>query len=212
MKQILTVSNILAQKTTYHELRGEFYEAFGRPQDFGVWFAWGPSGSGKSTFIMQLTKEMAHTKKTMYNTLEEEPADDDFKKRIKRIGMADVADNFHVQQYTLDEMNEYLNKRYSPEVVIIDSAPYFFRRLDEYFEFKEQWVKRKRKTLIFTGSAKTTMPDSEMQLEIMRDAKMKIFVSGYLATCKGRTIGPNGGSYIIYKQGYEQLHGIGSSV
>ena len=211
MKQILTVSNILAQRTTYHDLSGEFYEAFGRPQDFGVWFTWGPSGSGKSTFIMQLTKELARTKKTMYNTLEEEPADDDFKKRIKRIGMSDVADNFHVQQYNLQEMNEYLSKRNSPEVVVIDSAPYFFRRLDEYFEFKEQWVKRKRKTLLFTGSAKTTMPDSEMQLEIMRDAKMKILVSGYLATCKGRTIGPNGGSYIIYKEGYEQLHGIGSS-
>ena len=41
----------------------------------------------------------------------------------------------------------------------------------------------------------------------MYDAKMKIFVSGYLATCKGRTIGPNGGRFIIWEDGYKKIQG-----
>jgi hypothetical protein len=41
----------------------------------------------------------------------------------------------------------------------------------------------------------------------MFDAKMKIFVNGYLALCRGRTIGPNGGKFIIWEEGYRRLHG-----
>lgn len=205
LKQVLTVANILNQKIERIPFEGDWYEAFKQPQNRGVWFAYGGSGSGKSTFMMQLARELAKTYKTLYNLLEEETDDSDFIERTELCKMRDVEKTFHAQRYDLNQLNEYLSKRNSPDVIVIDSAPYFFKNWDEYYQFKQKWAKTK--IIVIVGHADGKNPSTELQKRIMYDAKMKIFISGYLATCKGRTIGPNGGRYIIWKQGYEKLQG-----
>lgn len=205
LKQVLTVANILNQKIERIPFEGDWYEAFKQPQNRGVWFAYGGSGSGKSTFMMQLARELAKTYKTLYNLLEEETDDSDFIERTELCKMRDVEKTFHAQRYDLNQLNEYLSKRNSPDVIVIDSAPYFFKNWDEYYQFKQKWAKTK--IIVIVGHADGKNPSTELQKRIMYDAKMKIFISGYLATCKGRTIGPNGGRYIIWKQGHEKLQG-----
>ncbi|WP_161531285.1 AAA family ATPase [Riemerella anatipestifer] len=205
LKQVLTVANIQNTKIERLPFEGVWYEAFGRPQNRGVWFVWGGSGSGKSTFAMQLAKVLAECDKTFYDLLEEETDDSDFVDRTELCKMQDVADTFNAQKFTLEELDLYLSKRNSPKYVIIDSVPYFFKSWDEYMVFKKKWATQK--VLVFIGHAEGKNPADKLQTRIMYDAKMKIFVSGYLATCKGRTIGPNGGNYIIWKEGYEALVG-----
>ncbi len=204
LKRVLTVANIQSTKVERLNFEGEWYQAFGKPQNRGVWFVWGGSGSGKSTFAMQLAKEFAQQSKTFYNLLEEETDDSDFIDRTELCQMQDVANNFNVQSYTLEELDAYLSKRASANNIIIDSVPYFIDRWDDYQAFKKKWATRK--VIVFIGHADGKNPSTELQKRIMYDAKMKIFVGGYLATCKGRTIGPRG-NYIIWKEGYDNLQG-----
>ncbi len=209
LKRALTVANIQNTKVERLNLTGEWYQAFGKPQNRGVWFVYGGSGSGKSTFAMKLAKTFAELGKTFYNLLEEETDDSDFIERTELCQMQDVAHNFNVQGYTLEELDAYLSKRNSPNLIIIDSLPYFLNSWDDYKTFKQKWATKK--VIVFIGHADGKNPSTELQKRVMYDAKMKIFVSGYLAACKGRTIGPNGGRFIIYKKGYDDLHGANAS-
>ncbi|AOW09486.1 hypothetical protein [Flavobacterium gilvum] len=204
VKKALTVANIKAQKIKRIPFSGAFYEAYRQPQNKGVWFIWGGSSSGKSSKVMQTAKEFAKHEKVLYNLLEEELDDSDVIERVDMFDMHDVKDNFLMQKYTLEELTAYLKKRNSPKVVIIDSATYFFKNFAEYLAFKEMF---KSKIIIITGHAQGANPRSELEKDIMYDAKQKIFVSGFLSVCKGRTIGPNGGLFIIWKEGYDKARG-----
>lgn len=210
LKKVLTVANVQNQKIERLEWEGDFLEAFGRPQNRGMWFVWGSSGSGKSSLVMQLAKAMSMMFPTLYNLLEEETDDSDYIDRTKLFNMQDVKDNFHTASYrSLEELEVYCLKRNSNKVIIIDSIIYLTKDWDEWYAFKKKW--EKKKILIVVGHAKGKNPKTEFEDKIMFDAKMKIFVSGYLAICKGRTIGSNGGKYIVYKEGYEKLRGANSA-
>ena len=206
MKKALTVANIQNQSIKKIPFMGKWLDAFGNPQDRGLWFVWGGSGSGKSTFLMMLAKALALLGYSVfYNLLEEETDDLDYIERTKLIGMQDVKDTFLTASYSLTELDTYLSKRDSPDVVVIDSIPYLTKSFDEWMRFKIKWAKKK--ILIVSGHAKGKNPSTEMQERVMFDAKMKIFVTAYLAICKGRTIGKNGGRFIVWEQGYQKLRG-----
>lgn len=204
MKKALTVANILNQKVERIDFDGEWYQAFKQPQNKGVWFIWGSSGGGKSYFVMQLAKELAKSRKVLYNVLEEETDDTDFIDRTESLAMNEVSENYLAQRYEYKELVEYLQKRNSPDVIIIDSLTYFLNSFDDYMKLKRQF---RNKIFIFTGHAQGANPRSELETRVQFDAKMKIFVNGYLASCKGRTIGPNGGQFITWKEGYEKVRG-----
>lgn len=204
LKRVLTVANIQNQNIVRIPFEGEWYEAFRQPQTKGVWFVWGGSGSGKSTFLMLLAKELAKTYKVFYNLLEEELDDSDFVERTELCEMAEVQHNFSAQRYEYEELIKFLDKKGSAKVVVIDSITYFTKDFEKYMALKKRYPD---KIFIISGHADGKKPRSKIEEDIMYDAKMKIFVSGYLATCKGRTIGPNGGLYIVWKQGYEKLTG-----
>ncbi|MNP98700.1 hypothetical protein D3C85_113220 [compost metagenome] len=212
IKKALTVANVINQKVTlinFSEHANELYQAFGNPQNKGVWFVWGGSGSGKSSIVLDITKAFCRDLKAIHNELEEDLDDIDFINRLKLKNMQDVKDNFLTAHYNHDELCAYLDKRGSPKVVIINSATYFFKDLQQYHEFAKKY--KRRKIIIITGMAKGNNPYSELETKIMYDANKKIFCSGYLAACKGRTIGPNGGTYVIWQEGYEKLRGAESN-
>lgn len=209
IKKALTVANVINQKVKlieFSEHANELYQAFGNPQDKGIWFAWGGSGSGKSSLLLDITKAFCEQGlKAIHNELEEDLDDVDFINRLKLKNMQDVKNNFLTASYNYDEMCAYLDKRDSPKVVVINSATYFFESLQQYFDFTKKY--KRKKIIIISGMANGAHPYSELEKKIMYDANKKIFCSGYVASCKGRTIGPNGGTYIIWKQGFEKLNG-----
>jgi predicted ATP-dependent serine protease len=208
IKKALTVANVINQKVTlinFSEHANELYQAFGNPQNKGIWFVWGGSGSGKSSLVLDITKAFCKDLKAIHNELEEDLDDVDFINRLKLKNMQDVKDNFLTAHYNHDELCAYLDKRDSPKVVVINSATYFFKDLQQYHEFAKKY--KRRKIIIITGMAKGNNPYSELETKIMYDANKKIFCSGYSAACKGRTIGPNGGTYIIWNEGYEKVNG-----
>ena len=204
MRKALTVANVQSQKITRIPFQGEFYQAYREPQNKGVWFIWGGSGSGKSTFVLRLAKEFAKHEKTFYNLLEEETDDSDFIERMELLNMNDVKQNFLVGSYGLEDLKIFLRKRNSPKVIVIDSATYFFKNFEEYMELKREF---KDKIFLITGHAIGQNPRFELEKSIQFDAKQKIFVTAYLAVCKGRTIGPNGGLYVIWQEGHDKARG-----
>lgn len=204
MKKALRVRDIRAQTIDRIPFTGDFFQAYRQPQSKGFWFIWGGSSSGKSYFVMQLAKALALHYKVLYNLLEEETDDSDFIERVENCGMHEVEKNFSAAKYTISELLEYVKKRYPPKVIIIDSATYFFKNFQEYMEFK---AATKHLIVIITGHAQSNNPRSELEKDIMYDCKQKIFVNAYLAVCKGRTIGPNGGLFITYQEGYEKARG-----
>ena len=206
LKKALTVANILAQQITRVPFTGDFFQAFRQPQNKGVWFIWGGSGSGKSYFLMMLAKAFALCNlKTFYNLLEEETDDSDFIERTENVGMTDVKSHYNAASYNYEQLCEYLDRRTTKvDVLFIDSGIYFFKSFEQYLEFKRKY---RKKIIVISGHAQGNNPRSELERSIMFDAKQKIFCTGYLASCKGRTIGPNGGLFIIWQEGYEKLRG-----
>lgn len=203
--RVLTVANIINQNVKRIQFTGKWFDAFKQPQDKGVWFIWGTSGSGKSTFILMLCKILALLEyKVFLNLLEEETDDTDFIDRIALLDMNEVQNSFWVRTYDYKDLCAYLKKNSKIKVVVIDSATYFFENFEQYKAFKKMF---KDRIIIITGHAQGKNPKSALEDSIMYDAKMKIFVNGYLALCKGRTIGPNGGEFIIWEQGYNRLNG-----
>lgn len=208
LKKALTVGNVISQKVSLIDFdvhAPDLYQAFGNPQKRGVWFIWGGSGSGKSSLALAIIKALcaAGNFKGLHNELEEETDDADFIERIKLYQMQDV--DFLSASYDYEQLTEYLSRRNSAQAVVINSATYLFKNLDQYFEFTRKF--KRNKIIIIIGMAKGNNPYTELEQKIMFDANKKIFCSGYLAQCKGRTIGPNGGSYIIWKEGFERLNG-----
>lgn len=205
LPKALNVANIVNQFVQRIKFTGQWYEAFKEPQDKGVWFIWGGSGSGKSTFILMLCKILAQLGfKVFLNLMEEETDDTDFIDRVNLLDMNEVEGNFLARSYEYADLVIYLKRKQSAKVVVIDSATYFFESFDQYKDFKKMF---KDKIIIITGHANGKNPKSALEDAIMFDAKMKIFVNGYLALCKGRTIGPNGGRFIIWESGYKKLNG-----
>lgn len=212
MKKALTISNIINQRVTlidFQQQHCQLYQAFGNPQNRGVWFVWGGSGSGKSSLLLDIAKAFAYEMKTIHIELEEDLDDLDFINRMRLKNMQDVKENYLTASYNYEELCDYLEKRDSPKVIVINSATYFFRDLQQYFEFTNKY--KRKKIIIISGMAKGNNPYSELETKIMYDANKKIFVSGYLALCKGRTIGPNGGTYVIWSEGYQKVRGSETS-
>lgn len=206
LKQVLTVANIQNQKLKYVKFNGDWLDAFGKPQDRGVWFVWGGSGSGKSTFVMQLAKQFAKHYKTLYNLLEEETDDSDYIDRTILCQMNDVQDTFYTAGYSFEETMAYLDKRDPPKVMVIDSITYMMKDWNQYLQLKEK-CRKLGIIIVIVGHAEGKNPRTEFEKSIMYDAKMKIFITGYLAICKGRTIGKNGGRFVVWQEGYEKLRG-----
>lgn len=209
MKKALTVANVINQQVTlidFSTIAPALYQCFGNPQNKGIWFVWGGSGSGKSSLLLDITKAFCLSGlKAIHNEREEDLDDVDFIERLKMKNMQDVKDHFVTANYNYEEMCKYLDSRNSPKVVVINSATYFFENLTQYFEFANKY--KRKKILIISGMAKANNPYTEMETKIMYDANKKAFCSAYNASCKGRTIGPNGGTYIIWKEGYEKARG-----
>lgn len=206
LKRARTVANILAVKVERIKFTGRFYDVFDHPQKKGRWLIWGMSSSGKSSFVMQLIKEFATTEKTLLVSNEEALDDENLQDRLKLFQMQDVRKNFTIVDDNLEELSERLEMRNSAQVVVIDSAPYFFMgyNFSDYMAFTRKY---KNKTLVFIGHARGQLPKSELEERIMYDATQKVIVSGYVATNKGRKFGPFETQFVVWQKGYEDLHG-----
>lgn len=203
IKRALTVDQVLQQTFQLLPFEGEWYQAFGHPEQTGVWFIWGNSGNGKTGFTLQLAKELCRFMRGVYNSLEE-GAGHTMTKAFAREGMAQVKGKLLLTCEPMEELDRRLKRRKSPDFAIIDSYQYTEYSFKQYLKFKKE---HPNKLLIFISQADGKKPMGRAAVSVMYDASLKIWIEGLKAFSKGRYIGANGGTYIIHKEGAAAYHG-----
>ena len=198
-----TVNEVLNKKFKLYKLTGPFNDAFGNVETTGVWFIWGQSGSGKSSFMLQLAKHLSLFDKVLINDLEE-GASLNVQEALSREGMQTVGNKIMLCSENMEDFTLRLSKPKSPKIIIINSYQYTRLSFDAYIKFKNKFA---NKLIIIISQADGKQPTGRTAKSVMYDASLKIFVEGHKAFSKGRYIGPNGGTYTIWKQGAQLYHG-----
>lgn len=182
-----------------YAFEGALQEAFGQPEQNGVWFIWGRSGNGKTSFVLQLCKELTRYGKVAYDSLEEGDSLT-MQNALMRVGMGDVGRRFILLNESLKELDTRLKRRRSPDIVVVDSFQYAHIDLKQYEEFINQ---HKNKLIIFVSQADGLKPWGRTAQSAMYSASLKIWVEGYRAISKGRYRG-NLGYYTIWAERAEE--------
>ncbi|PSL06569.1 hypothetical protein [Cecembia rubra] len=203
IKRALSVNDILSKQYELIEFEGEWYQAFSKPENRGVWFIWGNSGNGKTSFVLQMIKELSKYFRIVFNSLEEGDGHT-IQNAFIREGMNEAAKKLIITSESMSDLGKRLGKRKSPEVAVIDSYQYTEMSFKDYLRFKN---KHPDKLLIFISQADGKRPMGRAAVSVMYDASLKIWIEGYRAFSKGRYIGPNGGTYTIFEEGAALYHG-----
>lgn len=205
MSRAISNINVLAARFETVEFAGEWLASFGRPELRGTWIIWGGSGSGKTTFTLMLCKYLANFGRVAYNSLEQ-GLSLSLQKAWERVGMGDAGNSvILLNKEELPELRARLNKRKSPEIIIIDSVQY----LDgfNWASFKKLKREYPDKLFIFISQADRAGkdPDGKLAGKIRYDAEIKIKVEGFKAFVTTRyedaERGEGGADFIIWEQG-----------
>ncbi|BAU18888.1 conserved hypothetical protein [Prevotella intermedia] len=202
MKKALSMVDLMRKNREVYAFEGALREAFGQPEQNGVWFIWGRSGNGKTSFVLQLCKELTHYGKVAYDSLEEGDSLT-MQNALVRVGMGDVGRQFVLLNESLKELDTRLKRRRSPDIVVVDSFQYAHIDLKQYEEFIDQ---HKNKLIIFVSQADGMKPLGRTAQSAMYSASLKIWVEGYRAISKGRYFG-NRGYYTIWAERAEEYWG-----
>ena len=202
LKKALSMTDLMRMNRKVYEFEGEWQEAFGQPEQGGVWFIWGKSGNGKTSFVLQLCKLLARYGKVAYDSLEE-GSSLTMQNALVRVGMGDVGSNFVLLNDSFAELDDRLSRRRAPDIVVVDSFQYAHISLGEY----EAFCKRHAgKLIIFISQADGLKPLGRTAQSAMYSASLKIWVEGYRAMSKGRYFG-NRGYYTIWAERAEEYWG-----
>jgi molybdopterin-guanine dinucleotide biosynthesis protein len=196
MARAYSPGEILKMNKKAFHFQDEWFDAFGEPEQQGVWFIWGNSGNGKTSFVMQLCHELAKHGKVAYNALEEGQSKT-VQDAIKRYELHELDGRMLFLCEPMHELTERLSRRKSPDFVIVDSFQYAQLTYRQYIAFKEA---NERKLIIFVSHADGKKPAGRAAVSVMYDAALKIWVEGYRAHSMGRYIGEVG-HYDCWKEG-----------
>lgn len=199
MKKALSMVDLMRKNREVYAFEGALREAFGQPEQNGVWFIWGRSGNGKTSFVLQLCKELTRYGKVAYDSLEEGDSLT-MQNALMRVGMGDVGRRFILLNESLKELDTRLKRRRSPDIVVVDSFQYAHIDLKQYEEFIDR---HKNKLIIFVSQADGLKPWGRTAQSAMYSASLKIWVEGYRAISKGRYRG-NLGYYTIWAEKAEE--------
>ena len=194
--------DLMRKNREVYAFEGALQEAFGQPEQNGVWFIWGRSGNGKTSFVLQLCKELTRYGKVAYDSLEEGDSLT-MQNALMRVGMGDVGRRFILLNESLKELDTRLKRRRSPDIVVVDSFQYAHIDLKQYEEFIDRY---KNKLIIFVSQADGLKPWGRTAQSAMYSASLKIWVEGYRAISKGRYRG-NLGYYTIWAERAEEYWG-----
>lgn len=197
MKRAITIQNLLDAKIPTFDFDGEWYEAFGNPQSTGLWLIYAASGHGKTSFMMELIKKLAESGKVLYESYEE-GLSENLRQAVKRIGLAQVRGKVQIAVDSADDLRKRLNTRRNIRYVIIDSIDMSdFATVKQVNALVEQ---HPSKLFIFTAWAMGKMPAKKLTNSVLFMANQKIYVEGFRAFAKGRSIGAKG-YYTIWEEG-----------
>nr|WP_157535912.1 hypothetical protein [Mucilaginibacter sp. L294] len=168
-------------------LTGEFAPHLGDvPFAFQMIVA-GNSGNGKTEYCIRLAKALAKYGKVAWLSYEQGHGYD-LQKACNRNRMDEVSGRFYIidpnesrkpNKSYLEELDEYLKARNSPDFIFIDSLDYTKFSFDDYDFLKKKYGKRK--ALIFISHANGKRPKSAVGDRIWYDGGIGIYVEKFIA-------------------------------
>ena len=198
LKRAYSPGEVLGMKIPRFEFTGAWQASIGRPARSGVGIVWGASGNGKSSFVMQLARYLCTFGRVIYDSLEEGTGLS-FQMSLKRHRMDEVRKRLIIlDREPMEQLEERLQRRGSPGVVIIDSCQYSGLSSPDYKAFKERHPK---KLFIFISHAEGMHPAGRTARKVEYDADVKIMVSCFKAWCKSRFMEHPGEPYVIWEEG-----------
>lgn len=204
--KIWSTKNLEDIRHEYIEFDGEWYQAFGRPEKSGCWIIYGKSGQGKSSFALQLARKFDEMgMRVLYLTLEMGGCAD-FIDSVHDVGIQSGINNITFSDNTtIKELDDYLAKQRSPDVVMIDSVQYFEQQCGakspEIISLRKKYP---RKIFIFLSHVDGREVDGKTAYEVKRDSFKRIYVEGFKATFISRGKGGPRGYYVIWDKGYQR--------
>ena len=206
--KIWSLKNLEEIRHEYIDFDGEWYQAFGRPEKSGCWIIYGKSGQGKSSFALQLARKLDEMgMRVLYLTLEMGGCKD-FLESIHDVGMrSDINRIIFSDEATTKELDEYLAKQRSADVIIIDSVQYFADQCDaKVSDIISLRKKYPRKVFIFISHVDGKEVEGPTAYRVKRDSFKRIYVEGFKATFIGRGKGGPRGYFIVWPKGYQEYH------
>lgn len=179
----ISVAQLYKTRFEIMKFEGKYKAAFGQPQLGGSWLIWGDSSNGKTSLAMQLAKYLTQFGKVAYNSFEE-GISMSFKNTIERNAMHEVAGRFLILPgENITDLTKRLLRRYSPDIIIIDSVQHAGINREDYKKLKHTFP---NKLFIYISHAKGKLPKGEVADFIRYDSDLKIYVEGYRAFVQGR--------------------------
>lgn len=204
--KVLSISNIESIRHEYLDFTGEWYEAFGRPERSGCWIIYGKSGTGKSSFALQLARQMDELGlRVLFLTLEMGTCAD-FQADLRTVGIRSGVNKItFVESCTIDELDDYLSRQRSPDVVFIDSVQYFEKQCGATSEGIIRLRKKyPRKIFVFVSHVDGKEVEGKTAYDVKRDSYKRIYVEGWKASYTGRGKGGPQGYYVVWADGYRR--------
>ena len=203
MSKIINMAKLNKKRYKYLENMSEKWnDSFGKVDENFVAIIWGSSANGKSSFTMDLVNDLTKFGSVLYVSLEEGHSLS-LKSNVTRHLASDNRNvKFADHQMTYDALAEYLSKKRTPKVVIIDSLQYFGIGYIQYKHLKEKF---RNKSFIFVSHANGKLPDGKTASKIMYDAGIKIRVEGFIAFVASRYGGNK--NYVIWEEGAKKYWG-----
>jgi len=169
-------------KSKFKPLLGDVPQAF-------VLVVAGYSGNGKTEFCMQLAKEFCQHGKVAWLSYEQRHGYD-LQKATMRNDMESESGNFYPidpiaglkdDVSLLEDLDNYLKKRNSPDFIFIDSIDYTGFKFSDYVYLRNRYGSKK--TLIFIAhSSKNGNMRKTVSEDVMFDGGLGILVRDFIAT------------------------------
>ncbi len=175
---------------------GAFAKSFGCPEKNFSMIVYGDSGNGKTDFNVQWAKYLSQFEKVLYLS-HEEGISSTIQGAFERHNMREVSGKVIVaEKATFDELIEYLKKRNSPKVVIIDSLDYMRLTTEQYKTLRTLFPK---KSFIIISWSRSDLPKSQSGKDIEYMCDIKVRVKNYVAYPRCRYGGNQ--PFIIWEYG-----------
>lgn len=199
VKRAKSINELLTTHFNVLDFDGDFEKLIGKPQMTGSWLIWGDSGNGKTSFAMQLCKYLTRFGRVAYDSLEE-GASESIKQAAIRCNLAEVSRKMILlDKEPIAELIERLQKRNSPQFVVIDSIQYTGMNYREYLQLINMF---RDKLFILISHAEGKNPEGRVAKRIRFDAFVKIRVEGHRAFAISRYGG--GVPFTVWSDGAEQ--------
>lgn len=203
MGRAISNKNVCDARFEVAEFTGAWLESFGKPELRGAWIIYGESGCGKTHFALMLLKYLTDFRpKGAYDTLEQ-GLSLSFQNAWRDAKMEQVGSKVIVlHKEPIEELRVRLNKKRSPDIIIIDSItalvgftrPQFSKLMNDYPD----------KLFIFIAHEENGKPYPSIAQHVRKLSEVKIKVEGFKAFFTTRFRGDNGEGetpFVIWERG-----------